>query len=152
MQEQSNVQLAEAFKLQHEILSGYDIEYIALVIGLIKERATFISDFWNLSHYFFVAPQSYNEKATKKAFKEGTKELLLQLVTIIKSIEDFSVETLQNEIKGWITSNQIGFGQIMMPLRLALVGELQGPDVFDIMFLIGKQETTKRLENVLATL
>ncbi|MCF8272929.1 MAG: glutamate--tRNA ligase [Flavobacteriaceae bacterium] len=152
MQEQSNVQLAEAFKLQHETLSGYDIEYIALVIGLIKERATFISDFWNLSHYFFVAPQSYDEKATKKAFKEGTKELLLQLVTIIKSIEDFSVETLQNEIKGWITSNQIGFGQIMMPLRLALVGELQGPDVFDIMFLIGKQETTKRLENVLATL
>ncbi|TGV00770.1 glutamate--tRNA ligase [Flavivirga rizhaonensis] len=125
---------------------------IALVVGLIKERATFISDFWNLSHFFFIAPKAYDEKASKKAFKEGTKELMLELVSIINTVEDFSVENLQTKIKGWITDNDIGFGKVMMPLRLALVGALQGPDVFDIMYMIGKKESIKRIEAAIASL
>ena len=58
----------------------------------------------------------------------------------------FMVEHLQTNIKGWITVNAIGFGKVMMPLRLALVGTLQGPDVFDIMFMIGKAETVERIK------
>ncbi len=77
---------------------------------------------------------------------------MLQLVDVISNNSEFEVETLQTEIKGWITSNNIGFGKIMMPLRLALVGALQGPDVFDIMYIIGKQETLQRIEKVIATL
>jgi glutamyl-tRNA synthetase len=105
-----------------------------------------------LSHFFFTAPTSYDEKASKKAFKEDTKVVLTEVASIVNKIEDFSVESLQKDIKGWITSNEISFGKVMMPLRLALVGALQGPDVFDIMFMIGKDETTKRIENVTAVL
>ena len=152
MQEQDNDVLAKTFKSQNSQLAEMDINYISMVVGLIKERATFISDFWNLSHFFFTAPTSYDEKASKKAFKEGTKELMSKLVEIINNVEDFSVEILQTDIKGWITSNEIGFGKVMMPLRLALVGALQGPDVFDIMFMIGKEETVNRIEKIIAVL
>ena len=69
--------------------------------------------------------------------------------SIINNIENFEVETLQNDVKGWITSNDIGFGKVMMPLRLALVGALQGPDVFDIMYMIGKNETVKRIDSLI---
>ena len=119
---------------------------------MIKERATFVSDFWSLSHFFFTAPQEYDAKASKKAFKEGTGELMQQLIQVIEPIEDVSVENLQTEIKGWITSNEIGFGKVMQPLRLALVGALQGPDLFEIMFMIGKQETIKRIQKVIETI
>jgi len=149
MQEQDNVQLAESFKQLKSELSTIDLEYIAMVVALVKERATFVNDLWELSHYFFQAPESYDEKASKKAFKEGTKDLMLQLISILQPIEDFTVENLQTQIKGWITSNNIGFGQVMMPLRLSLVGALQGPDVFDIMFMIGKTETMKRIEKTI---
>ncbi len=152
MQEQSNDALAVVFKNEHSELAKVDASYISMVIGLIKERATFISDFWELSHFFFTAPTAYDEKASKKAFKDGTKELMTELVSIIKNIEDFTVENLQTDIKGWITSNEIGFGKVMMPLRLALVGALQGPDVFDIMFMIGEKESVKRIESVIAIL
>jgi glutamyl-tRNA synthetase len=152
MQEQDNDVLAEAFKNYNPELADIDINYIAMVIGLIKERATFVSDFWDLSHFFFTAPTSYDEKASKKAFKDGTKDILEDVVKTINNIENFSVETLQTHIKGWITSNEIGFGKVMMPLRLALVGALQGPDVFDIMFMIGKTETVKRIETVIGIL
>ncbi len=152
MQEQDNDELTEAFKSQNSELAKIDVQYISMVIDLIKERATFVSDFWALSHFFFTAPTSYDEKASKKAFKEGTKEILSEVVSIINTIDDFSVETLQIDIKGWITNNDIGFGKVMMPLRLALVGALQGPDVFDIMFMIGKAETIKRIKCTISAL
>ncbi|WP_044401173.1 glutamate--tRNA ligase [Lacinutrix sp. Hel_I_90] len=152
MQEQDNAVLAEAFQKQHSELKTIDVNYIALVIGLIKERATFISDFWELSSFFFKAPENFEAKASKKAFKDDTKGLMTELVAIISKIDAFEIETLQKEIKGWITGNDIGFGKVMMPLRIALVGDLKGPDVFDIMFMIGKSETISRIEKVIATL
>jgi glutamyl-tRNA synthetase len=148
MQEQSNDVLAEMFKSSHKALADIDVNYLALVIGLVKERATFISDFWDLTYYFFQAPKMYDEKASKKAFKEETPEIMNQVIDLINDIEDFSVETLQKEIKGWITSNNIGFGKVMMPLRLSLVGALQGPDVFDIIYMIGQTESVKRIQTM----
>ena len=152
MQEQSNADLAVAFKNIQPELADIDEGYIEMVIALVKERATFISDFWNLTSYFFIAPTNYDEKASKKAFKEGTKEILETVKGLVDGIEDVTAEHLQNTIKGWITTNEIGFGKVMMPLRLALVGALQGPDVFDIMFMIGKNESIKRIDNAIATL
>jgi glutamyl-tRNA synthetase len=149
MQEQSNDDLAEAFKQNHDSLKDIDINYIAMVVGLIKERATFVNDFWDLSNFFFEAPTEYDEKAFKKAIKDDTKSIMTDVKSIINNIENFEVETLQNDVKGWITSNDIGFGKVMMPLRLALVGALQGPDVFDIMYMIGKNETVKRIDNLI---
>lgn len=152
MQEQSNKELAELFKNRHSELADVDVNFIALVVGLIKERATFESDFWELSHFFFVTPTSYEEKASKKAYKDDTSEILNKLKSIILHIDDFTVNALQKDIKSWITTNEISFGKVMMPLRLALVGALKGPDVFDIMFMIGKNETVKRLENIIKSL
>lgn len=149
MQEQSNDDLAEAFKQKHEALKDIDVNYIAMVVGLIKERATFVNDFWDLSNFFFEAPTEYDDKAFKKAIKDDTKSIMTDVKSIINNIENFEVETLQNDVKGWITSNDIGFGKVMMPLRLALVGALQGPDVFDIMYMIGKNETVKRIDNLI---
>ena len=152
MQEQSNDVLAEDFKSQYSVLEDIDVNYIALVIGLVKERATFVSDFWDLSYYFFKAPKQYDEKAVKKAFKDDTPELMSQIVSIINAMDEFSAKNLQITIKSWITSNDIGFGKVMMPLRLALVGALQGPDVFDIMYMIGKTETVSRIKAMVSKL
>jgi len=152
MQQQLDLELATEFQAKNILLKDIDVNYIALVVGLIKERATFVSDFWELSHFFFVSPTDYDEKASKKALKEGTDEILNKVIELVNSTEDFTVENLQTNIKGWITDNEIGFGKVMMPLRLALVGALQGPDVFDIMYMIGKAETAKRIEALVKTI
>ena len=152
MQEQNNDELADIFKSSRPELADIDTSYIAMAVNLIKERATFVSDFWDLTSFFFVAPTEFDEKASKKALKEGTAELMEQLIAVLNANTDFTVEQLQTEVKGWITSNEIGFGKVMMPLRLALVGALQGPEVFDIIYMIGKNETIKRIENLIKTI
>ena len=152
MQQQSDRELAVKFKEQTPALKDIDINYVEMVVGLIKERATFVDDFWELSHYFFLGPEHYEEKASKKAFKEDTPAILNQLKTVISSVKPFEKEILQANVKNWITENNIGFGKVMMPLRLALVGALQGPDVFDIMYMIGKNESLKRVDRLVEQL
>ncbi|MEM9679442.1 MAG: glutamate--tRNA ligase [Bacteroidota bacterium] len=149
MQQQLDLDIAHEFQALQSQLADIDINYIALVVGLVKERATFVSDLWDLTSFFFETPQQYDEKAFKKAMKEDTADLLQEVINIITRTREITVQNLQAKIKGWITDSGIGFGKVMMPLRLALVGELKGPDVFDIMFMIGKNETIKRIEQLI---
>src|SRR5690554_6826772 len=101
MQEQDNDELAEQFKILFpEELNDIDVQYISMVINLIKERATFVTDFWDLGHFFFVTPSNLDEKATKKAWKEDSPEIMKELITVITSIDDYTVENLQTVIKG----------------------------------------------------
>jgi glutamyl-tRNA synthetase len=104
-----------------------------------------------MSDFFFEAPTSYDEKASKN-WKEDTPALMTQLIAVIKSIEYFSSLNTETIVKDWMTQNEIGMGKVMQPVRLSLVGALKGPHLFDIVELIGKEETIKRLEKAIATL
>lgn len=125
---------------------------IDTVVQLLKERATFISDLWEQGSFFFETPESYDEKAFKKAVKPEIKDFLNKVKQLLENTDDYSSENLTTLIKGWITSEKIGFGQVMMPLRLALVGEMKGPDVMDILSILGKNESLKRISNFIARL
>jgi len=99
-----------------------------------------------LSNFFFTTPTSYAEKAAKKAWKEDTDAIMKELASIITNTESESAEHLQIIVKEWINNKGIGFGKVMQPLRLALVGDLKGPDLFQIMFMIGRDATVRRIE------
>lgn len=129
-----------------------EVDYVQKVVAAIKERAVFVSDFWELSHFFFQTPTEYDAKASKKNWKEGTSELMQELNSIIADIEDFSSENTEKIIKEWISGKEIGFGKVMQPLRLSLVGKLAGPHLFDIIAMIGKEETIHRIENAIEKL
>ena len=121
------------------------LERITKVISLIKERATFINDFWDLSDFFFICPTVYDEKILNKQWKEETASLLNNLIEILNKVDDFTSNSIEKKVKEWIAENDINFGKIMQPLRLSLVGSLKGPHLFDIIEFIGKEKTVKRI-------
>jgi glutamyl-tRNA synthetase len=150
MQTKDDTELTEAYQTILKEKGIYkDLVFIKKIISFIKERAVFVSDFWGLSSFFFEAPQKYDEKASRKNWKMGTTELMNELIEIISNIQDFSSENIEKIIKEWITTKEVGFGKVMQPLRLSLVGALQGPHLFDIIEIIGKEETIKRLKNAI---
>ena len=151
LQQQSDASLAEAFAptlAEKGISTALDV---TKVVSLIKERANFVSEFWDLADYFFVAPTTYDEKAAKN-WKEDTPHLMQQLISVLENIGDFTSVNIETIVKDWMTKNEIGMGKVMQPFRLSLVGALKGPHLFDIVELIGKDETIKRLEKAIATL
>jgi glutamyl-tRNA synthetase len=152
LQKQSDEELAEIF-LSILKEKGISVENNKLIkiVSSIKERANFVSDFWDLADYFFVEPSTYDEKASKN-WKEETPALMKQVIEILESIEDFSSNNIETILKEWMTTNEIGMGKVMQPLRLSMVGALKGPHLFDIIELIGKEETVKRIENAISRL
>ena len=151
LQKQSNESLTKSFAV---ILSGKGISTaldVARVVSLIKERANFVSDFWEMSNFFFEAPTSYDEKAAKN-WNADTPKLMQELISVLENISDFTSVNIETVVKDWMTQNEIGMGKVMQPFRLSLVGALKGPHLFDIVELIGKEETIKRLEKAIVSL
>ena len=152
LQKQSNESLAKAFAptLALKNISFDDVQ-LSKIISLTKERANFVSDFWELTKYFFEAPITYDDKASKN-WKDETPDLMRKLIETITAINDFSSENVELIIKNWMSENEIAMGKIMQPLRLSLVGELKGVHVFDIIAIIGKVESVKRIEKAIQQL
>ena len=156
LQGRSDAELAAEYKVLLDNKEGFDCaqpdSWIEKVVSLIKERAVFVSDFWGLSDYFFFAPTSYNEKATKKQWKEDTSEILNQLVSVLETIQDFSSENIETVVKSWIGEKELSFGKVMPPLRLVIVGDMKGPHIFDILSMIGKEDSITRINKAISIL
>ncbi len=153
LQLKDNELLVSDFKA---LLSEKNIEVndklISEIIPLIKERANFIADFWENSHFFFIAPKQYDEKAVKKHWKPEIPELLNQVKEIINNSSNFTRDNLHDEVIKYIEKNEISVGKIMNALRLCIVGSPSGPDLFKIIELIGKKETINRIEIAIKTI
>ena len=148
----SDESLADDFD---KILKEKDVEkpkdFITRDVSLIKERADFVTDFWELGDYFFVAPNYYDEKAAKN-WKEETAEIMSNLIDVIENVDNYNSAEIETVVKDWIAANGIGMGKVMQPFRLSLVGALKGPHLFDIAEMIGKEETIKRIKHAIANL
>ena len=156
LQSKDNRELADLYA---EILESKSVsiadkssDYLEKVVDLIKERAVFVSDFWDLSDYFFEAPTSYNEKAAKKQWKEDTPDILNRLVSVLEGITDYTSENVETTVKAWIGEQELSFGKVMPPLRLVIVGDMKGPHLFDIMAMIGQEDSIARIQKAIADL
>lgn len=125
-----------------------DNSVVEKVAGLVKDRANLTTDLYSLADFFFVAPEKYDEKASKN-WKEDTSGLMQQVISVIENVKIFEAKEIESTIKNWIQENELGMGKIMQPLRIAMVGEMKGPDLFEIIAVLGKDETIQRLHNAI---
>lgn len=122
-----------------------DHAYVVRVCGLIKERATFVADFWDIASYLFVVPQTYSEKDVAKFWHPENYELAFK---VAEKIYTDGVEAGEEMIK----ANEWPMGKIMNCIRLALVGASSGLGIADIVSLIGREEFARRMTKIKETL
>lgn len=118
-------------------------------VALIKERATFPQELWNLSWFLFKAPEEYEEKGVAKFWKGENPARIAALKEVIAGIDDFTKENAERIVHDWIVAREYPMGQVMNSLRLTLVGAGSGPSIFDICEIIGKEETLRRIDTAL---
>ena len=122
------------------------METVVTVVGLMKGRVSFIKELWDTCKFFFVAPTEYDEKTVKKRWKEDSAKCMTELAEVIAGIEDFSIEGQERVVMDWIAEKGYHTGNIMNAFRLTLVGEGKGPHMFDISWVLGKEETLARMK------
>ena len=123
-----------------------ETEFVENVVGLVKERVNFVSEFWDQSNFFFITPETFDPLAVKKRWKADSYQQMTELKTLLSKVDDFSASHLEDITKAWLEEKQYGMGAVMNAFRLIIVGELKGPHLFDIIALIGQEETLNRLE------
>ena len=119
------------------------------IAGLIKDRCSFVSELFENGKYFFCAPTEYDDSMIKKKWKEDTSAKLSDINIFLSTLEKWDSEDIKEKFSDFMNEKQWNFGQVMVPIRLALVGSSQGIDLFLIMELLGQQETTSRIKRLL---
>ena len=141
-----NRELAEMFMpIVKENGIDAPMEKVVTVVGMMKDRVSFMKDLWDTCKFFFVAPETYDEKTTKKRWKEDSPEMMLELAAVLENIDDFSLENQEKIVMKWIEDKGYHLGNIMNAFRLTLVGVGKVPHMFDISSVLGKEETLKRI-------
>jgi glutamyl-tRNA synthetase len=128
------------------------LEKVERIIGLIKERSNFVKEFWGQSTYFFQTPENYDPDAVKKRWKDDAPALIAELKETLAGIEPFTAHNIHEAIGEFLNNRGMGFGLVMNALRICIVGASSGADLCEIMEIIGKEETLKRIDKAVLTL
>lgn len=158
LQMKSDEELAALFRpllAQHVADSdAFSDEYLAKVVGLVKSRINFVGDIWEQAAFFFEAPTEYAAKDVRKRWSADTPAIMTELTALLEAQPDFSSAALEPVVLKWIEDKGYHLGNVMNAFRLTVVGACKGPHMFDIMALLGREETIARVrrgvENIVA--
>jgi glutamyl-tRNA synthetase len=147
LQQRSNKELALEFR-NYLRAQGFhhDIVNLETLVALVKERVNFVKDFWHETDFFFKRPEAYDQEVIKKRWKPETAGQMIELKSVLEKITEFTIPETETAVKHWTTEKGYNTGAIMNALRLIVVGASRGPQMFDIISWLGKEETIKRIE------
>jgi glutamyl-tRNA synthetase len=128
--------------------NGYDadMDKLVMISSLFRERAHFVSEIWEQCIFCFKRPETYDESVVRKKWKDDTPELLDRVSGFLSGTSPFDEATISLVLNDSLGKEDISPGRVMIPLRLALVGESKGPGLFSIMELLGREETIIRIK------
>ena len=139
----SDSHLAEIISESSEI--NISKEKLESICALMKERATFPKDILEDGSYLMSAPNSYDEKMISKKWKSNTHEIMSDWKMILDQLESFDADTIESSFKQFLSSNELGFGAVLLPFRILVTGVGAGPGMFDIAAYLGKDEVLSRM-------
>ena len=127
-------------------------EYLQKVISLVKDRCTLLVDFYEQSKFLFQTPGQLDIDAIKPKWNDDKKAFFEAAINELRAAGSWKAADLEASFKALATQKNIKPGEVLLPLRIMLVGGKFGPGVFDIAELIGVDETVKRINNALSLL
>ncbi|MCC6818388.1 MAG: glutamate--tRNA ligase [Bacteroidia bacterium] len=150
-----NRELAQDIMPQIQAL-GFDssMEYLTEIVGLVKEKVTFKNEIPERCAYFFKAPTEYDAQVIAKKWNAQVAGFLNEFADKLSEMSSNSVIEVETFFKSEAQAQNINPGSLMQPLRVCLSGEAGGPPLFEMLVLIGVEESAKRIKqavNAIAT-
>jgi len=131
---------------------GYKFEddsYLLKVINLMKDRVKTLEDFVSFGKYFFEDPIDYDKEGVEKYWKSETGRLLGEFVEVLEKIEDFSAFEIESKLRKFAEEKNVKASELIHPIRLSITGMRISPRLFEVMEVLGKETTIRRIKNAL---
>ncbi|MBI2428973.1 MAG: glutamate--tRNA ligase [Ignavibacteriales bacterium] len=127
-------------------------EYLLHVIGLMKERVVVMNDFISACSYFYEDPSAYDETARAKNWKPESSGHVSILCEKLETLTSFDAPSIESALRSVSEELKIGAGKLIHPLRLALSGVSNGPSLFHMAEVLGKETVARRIKLALERL
>ena len=127
---------------------GLSWQEIARVVPCLNERSKTLLEMAEKSAFFFKKQVEFDEKARNKFLTDEAKPLIEKIITELAALENYSVENIESLFKKIVEEEGMKLGKLAQPVRVALTGATVSPGIYDVILLLGKEETLKRLKNV----
>lgn len=131
--------------LKNNSLDKKERKFIETVCSLVREKATFVSDFWNLSSYIFIAPSEYDKEVIQKRLNDKSKAFFESLSENLNKLPSFTKTDIEQAIKQTCETTGIKTGEVMQLIRVLVSGKGSGVDLLGMMELLGRDEIYSRL-------
>ena len=118
----------------------------------VKDRVKLLPEMLGEARFFYEAPDTYDAKAVKKRWKADTPTLMHDAIETLKAISVFESEPIETALEEMINAKGYSMGAVMNAMRLALVGALSGPHLADILAILGKEESVRRIERAVESI
>ncbi|KYG84681.1 glutamate--tRNA ligase [Roseivirga seohaensis] len=150
LKNKSNDELAQMLKAESDI--DADLKLLSTIAGSMKERITFVSDILENGEFFFSAPSTYDEKTVNKKWTAEAVKKLAEFAKEIAKLEKVSPEEAKEKFVAVLATDDTPLGKVMPALRLALTGAGGGPDLMEIISILGTAETVSRINTAIESL
>ena len=127
---------------------GLSWQEIARVVPCLNERSKTLLEMAEKSAFFFKKQVEFDEKARNKFLTDEAKPLIEKIITELAALESYSLENIESLFKKIVEEEGMKLGKLAQPVRVALTGATVSPGIYDVILLLGKEETLKRLKNV----
>jgi glutamyl-tRNA synthetase len=148
----SSYQLQVVRLLTEQGIDITDEKKLTKVIEMVKDRCTLLNDFVQQASFFFKLPETIDIAAIKPKWDEKKNMFFIEAIRMFEQSALWEATDLEASFKELAAANELKPGELMLPLRIMLVGGKFGPGVFDIAAIIGKEETVKRIEYTVSLL
>jgi glutamyl-tRNA synthetase len=129
-----------------------DVQWLQKMIATLRERAKTLTELVNSAHYFLTDEISIDEKAAKKSLTPEVAAPLRRLIDTLSGLDDFSEASVEKAFSTVLEELGLSMGKLAQPVRVALTGSTVSPGIYEVIAVLGKERTLKRLRSTLANL
>ncbi|MEW6214175.1 MAG: glutamate--tRNA ligase [Nitrospirota bacterium] len=127
-------------------------DWLSKAINTLRERSRTLIELTNSLRYYIAEDIEYDEKAKSKFLNEKSRDLLIEFKENLTSITDFSASEIEKVFLSLIEKHSIKLGNLAQPVRVAITGKTESPGIFEVLEIVGKEKTLKRLEKAIQTI
>jgi glutamyl-tRNA synthetase len=149
---QKLVELVTPFLEQEGIIQKgqqLDREWMARAVETLKERSKTLIELAHSLRYYITEDIEYEEKARKKFLTEDNGKLLIDFKDRITSLSDFSAVEIEKIFRAIAEEKSLKLGKLAQPVRVAMTGGTASPGIFEVLEIVGKEKTLRRLEKAI---
>ncbi|MEJ6593939.1 glutamate--tRNA ligase [Parasphingorhabdus sp.] len=126
-------------------LSASDSKLLGQAMPVLKNRAKNLIELTESSLFLIKKRPLGLDERSENLLDRDARSLLKSIHLGLTDLEDWTLEATEEVIKAIAESAELGLGKLAQPMRAALTGSTSSPGIFDVLILLGKEESLGRL-------